>query len=114
MMEPAQAVREDQLKEEIHLEIRSVASTKSNSSNSTARSRASICARIKLETACARADYAKRESEIMIEKARIEARLKTLLHEKEAEAEANDLEAAEESENRGSNASARAIIDRTR
>ncbi|KAL7881150.1 hypothetical protein SRHO_G00034040 [Serrasalmus rhombeus] len=86
------------------VETRSVArasSSKSSSSKSSASSRAIAAAYAKVEAARARAEFAKKESDVLIEKARIEARLNTLRHEKEviaALAEASALEAAEESE----------------
>ncbi|KAL6460740.1 hypothetical protein MHYP_G00307060 [Metynnis hypsauchen] len=85
------------------VETRSVArasSSKSSSSKSSA-SRAIAAAYAKVEAARARAEFAKKESDILIEKARIEARLNTLRHEREvvaALAEASVLEKAEEAE----------------
>ncbi|KAL6460496.1 hypothetical protein MHYP_G00304620 [Metynnis hypsauchen] len=85
------------------VETRSVArasSSKSLSSKSSA-SRAIAAAYAKVEAARARAEFAKKESDILIEKARIEARLNTLRHEREvvaALAEASVLEKAEEAE----------------
>ena len=81
------------------LEVRSVASTSSRKSNRS--STAALNARVKVEVARTRADYAKKESEIMTEKAQLEARLRNFLQDKEvaeAIAEANVLEEAEESE----------------
>ncbi|XP_037399818.1 uncharacterized protein LOC108416929 [Pygocentrus nattereri] len=86
------------------VETRSVArasSSKSSPSKLSASSRAIAAAHAKVEAARARAEFAKKESDVLIEKARIEARLNTLRHEKEviaALAEASVLEAAEESE----------------
>uniref|UniRef100_A0A3P9DB02 NACHT domain-containing protein n=1 Tax=Maylandia zebra TaxID=106582 RepID=A0A3P9DB02_9CICH len=93
-MEDTQATKE--ITQLSALETRSVASIASSGSSA---SRAAAAAHAKLEAACARADYAKIESEMMIEKARIEARLNTLQYEKEvaaAMAEAIILEVAGE------------------
>ncbi|KAL3967947.1 NLR family CARD domain-containing protein 3 [Sarotherodon galilaeus] len=95
-MEDTQAAKE--ITQLSALETRSVASIASSGPSA---SQAAAAARAKLEAARARADYAKIESEMMIEKARIEAKLNTLQYEKEvaaAMAEASILEvAAEES-----------------
>lgn len=72
-MEDIQATKE--ITQLSALETRSVASIASSGSSA---SRAAAAARAKLEAARARADYAKIESEMMIEKARIEAKLNTL------------------------------------
>ncbi|XP_022522966.2 uncharacterized protein LOC111191682 [Astyanax mexicanus] len=85
------------------VETRSVAHASSSKSSSSklSASRAIAAAYAKVEAARARAEFAKKESGILIEKAQIEARLNTLRHEREvvaALAEASALEAAEQSE----------------
>ena len=67
MMESTDGIIEEQM-EMSQLEVRSVASTSSRKSNRSTASTAALNAGIKVEVARTHADYAKKESDIMIEK----------------------------------------------
>ncbi|XP_030638641.1 alpha-1,3-mannosyl-glycoprotein 4-beta-N-acetylglucosaminyltransferase B [Chanos chanos] len=98
-------------------ETKSVASMSSRGSKTSSASRVAAASHAKVEAANAQTEYAKLESETMVEKARVEARLNTLQHEKEvaaAIAEASVLETiAVESEKGDGESISNEAVERT-